>query len=56
MAFNAGELAPRLEGRIDLEKANLSCRRLENMTMRVHGGTARRPGLRLVDEIPPSPF
>lgn len=52
MAFNNGEFAPRLDARVDLEKAALAARTLENMTVYVHGGARRRPGLRFVVEIP----
>lgn len=52
LAFNAGEIAPRMDARIDLEKANLSARQLENMVMHVHGSVKRRPGLKFVAQIP----
>lgn len=48
MAFNNGELSPRLDARVDLEKASLSAKRMENMVMHQHGGAKRRPGLKLV--------
>lgn len=54
MAFNGGELAPRLEGRIDIEKAQIAVRQMRNMTVRFHGGAWRRPGLRYVATIPSS--
>ena len=42
--FRAGELSPRLEGRIDLEKYNEGAQTLQNMLVFPQGGTTRRPG------------
>ena len=46
--FTAGELSPRLEGRVDLQKYQNGCRTLENMIVLPHGGITRRPGFRFV--------
>lgn len=46
--FTAGELSPRLEGRIDLAKYHNGCRILENMVIHPHGGASRRSGSRHV--------
>lgn len=51
LAFNAGEISPRLDQRVDLEKASLSAKRMENFTMHVHGGAKRRPGTKFVAAI-----
>ena len=42
--FTAGELSPRLEGRVDLAKYFNGCSKLENMTVFPHGGATRRGG------------
>ena len=42
--FRAGEISPRLEGRIDLQKYNEAVKELENMIVFPQGGVTRRPG------------
>lgn len=42
--FQSGELSPRLEGRIDLEKYSSGAQTLENMLVFPQGGATRRPG------------
>ena len=42
--FQAGELSPRLEGRIDLQKYNAGAQTLQNMLVFPQGGITRRPG------------
>lgn len=42
--FRAGELSPRLEGRIDLDKYNEAAQTMQNMLVFPQGGTTRRPG------------
>jgi len=42
--FQAGELSPRLEGRIDLQKYNSGAQTLQNMLAFPQGGVTRRPG------------
>jgi len=42
--FRAGEISPRLEGRIDLQKYNEAVKQLENMIVFPQGGVTRRPG------------
>jgi hypothetical protein len=49
--FTAGELSPRLEGRVDLAKYANGCRALENMLVHPHGGASRRSGTRFVAEV-----
>lgn len=44
LSFNAGELSPLLDGRIDFNKYAAGCRRLENMVALEQGPAARRPG------------
>ena len=42
--FRAGEISPRLEGRIDLQKYNEAVKEIENMIVFPQGGITRRPG------------
>jgi len=42
--FQAGELSPRLEGRIDLQKYSAGAQTLQNMLVFPQGGITRRPG------------
>ncbi len=42
--FNAGELSPLLNGRIDLEQYYKGCSQLENLLPLKQGGVTRRPG------------
>ena len=51
-AFTAGELAPSLAARIDLEKYSKGCRLLKNFLVQPHGGAVKRPGFVLLDELP----
>lgn len=49
--FTAGELTPRLAGRVDKEKLHSGCRRMENMFAHTQGGATRRSGMRFVAEV-----
>lgn len=49
--FNAGQLSPLLEGRVDLGKYGSGSRRLENMVPTVQGPLGRRVGFRFVEPI-----
>ena len=42
--FKSGEISPRLEGRIDLQKYNEAAQTLSNMLVFPSGGASRRPG------------
>ena len=42
--FKSGEISPRLEGRIDLQKYNEAAQTLDNMLVFPSGGASRRPG------------
>lgn len=46
--FTAGEISPRLYGRIDLAKYANGAKRLVNAIVQPHGGAERRPGSRFV--------
>jgi len=48
--FTAGEISPRLAGRVDLSKYFNGCRILENFHVHPHGGATRRSGFRFVAE------
>ncbi len=48
MSFNAGELSPYLEGRIDLSKYASGCHKLENYIPKVQGPAQKRSGTRHV--------
>jgi hypothetical protein len=52
LAFNAGELSPRLDGRTDLEKYSKGCRALRNFLPLVQGGVTKRLGSLFVLEAP----
>jgi hypothetical protein len=43
-SFTAGEISPRLEGRIDIAKYREGLSDLTNMVVMPHGGVTRRPG------------
>ena len=43
-SFTAGELSPKLEGRIELEKYRQGCSELTNFLVLPQGGITRRPG------------
>jgi len=46
--FTAGELSPRLAGRVDLSRYFNGCMALENFLVHPHGGVTRRSGMRYV--------
>lgn len=50
-AFNAGELSPLVDGRVDIAKYNNGVRRLENFIPAVQGPAVRRAGTRFVAEV-----
>ena len=49
--FTAGELSPRLEGRVDLAKYVNGCKALENMIVQKHGPASRRGGFYYSAEV-----
>jgi len=49
--FTAGELSPRLDGRIDINKYSNGCKTLENMIVQKHGPASRRGGLYHVSKV-----
>lgn len=51
-AFTAGELDPLMLGRIDLRAQEDGARRLRNVIVQAGGGVARRPGTRILAEVP----
>ena len=50
-SFTSGELSPRLDGRIDLEKYFSGSKTLENMVIHPHGGASRRSGTKFISEV-----
>lgn len=42
--FTAGELSPRMQGRVDIARYFNGCRQLRNSISMTHGGSTRRPG------------
>lgn len=50
-SFTAGELSPRLAGRVDLAKYQTGLALCRNMLLMPHGGCTRRPGTRFVAEV-----
>lgn len=50
-SFNAGELSPLLDGRVDVAKYQNGCKTLENFIPSVQGPAVRRPGTRFVAEV-----
>jgi hypothetical protein len=50
-SFNGGELAPSLEGRVDLGKYGSGCKIIENFVPMVQGPAKRRSGTRFVKEV-----
>jgi hypothetical protein len=50
-SFNAGELSPKLDARVDLEKYYSGCRTLENMVAHPYGAATRRPGFKYVADV-----
>ena len=49
--FTAGEISPRLFGRVDLAKYNNGAKTIENAIVQTHGGLIRRAGTRFADEV-----
>ena len=50
-SFTAGEISPRLEGRISIEKYREGLSDLTNMIVQPHGGVQRRPGTEYLGEV-----
>jgi hypothetical protein len=55
LSFNAGELSPKIDTRIDVEKYRAGCRRLDNMIPTKYGGAEKRPGLKYIQDATTSP-
>ena len=49
--FTAGEISPRLEGRVTIEKYREGLSELTNMIVQPHGGVTRRPGTEYLGEV-----
>ena len=44
LSFNSGEVTPKLDARVDVEKHSSACRHLENFIPLIYGCAERRPG------------
>ena len=51
-SFNAGELSPLMDARVDESKHPFSCRILENFIPKIYGGAFRRPGTMYLGTVP----
>lgn len=49
--FNAGELAPLMQSRVDFPKYNSGAKTLQNMIVRAQGPASRRPGTKFIAEV-----
>lgn len=49
--FTAGEISPRLEGRVSISKYREGLSDLTNMIVQPHGGVTRRPGTEYLGEV-----
>ena len=49
--FTAGEISPRLEGRVTIDKYREGLADLTNMVVQPHGGVTRRPGTEFLGEV-----
>ena len=49
--FTSGELSPRLNGRIDMDKYYNGASLINNFQVLMHGGLVKRPGTRFIREI-----
>ena len=49
--FTAGEISPRLEGRVSISKYKEGLSDLTNMIVQPHGGVTRRPGTEFLGEV-----
>lgn len=49
--FTSGEVSPRLDMRVQLEKFNNGCAELQNFVMLPQGGVVKRSGLRFIHEV-----
>ena len=47
-SFNAGELSPKMDARLDQEKYAFGCRTMENFVPLIYGGADRRPGTEFI--------
>ena len=50
-SFTAGELAPALHARVDLDKYDVGAETMKNFFCHAHGGVSNRAGSYYVDEV-----
>lgn len=48
VSFNAGEMSPYLDARVDQEKYRSGCRQIQNAILEIYGAARRRPGLQFI--------
>jgi hypothetical protein len=48
VSFNSGELDPLMDARVNVEKYESGCRKLENFVLHTHGPVSRRPGMEYI--------
>ena len=51
VSFNAGELSPKMDARVDLAKYGTGCRTVENAIVGLYGEAERRPGTQFIAEV-----
>jgi len=51
LSFNAGELTPELDTRVDVDQYQRGCRVMENVLLLVQGGAKRMPGTKYVATV-----
>lgn len=47
-SFTSGEFSPRMDARIDFERASSACRILRNLRLKTTGAATRRRGLQFI--------
>lgn len=50
LAFNGGQLSPKLKYRIDLDRRSTACEELENMMVSPRGRAYKRVGTEMIDD------
>jgi hypothetical protein len=55
LSFNSGELSPKIDNRLDMERYRAGCRRLENMIPTKYGGAEKRPGTVFIKDLTTAP-
>ncbi len=48
VSFNSGELSPKMDARIDIEKYKSGCKQLQNAVVEIYGAAVKRPGFQYI--------